>query len=159
MNAWSCRKTKQWMNEIGYKDTVYGKEWLVPSNTTKYDVIYLFIDNNCFGLYGHLQVNIWILKTSMSTDVKNIKSLDKLVFKIHILTWRWPYKPKQLLSINKYITSYLVVLDGTNHSLPYCYQHNGMDSNEYNTPCMWVKGEEKSLQAMEIQYGIRIYYI
>jgi hypothetical protein len=24
------------------------------------------------------------------------------------------------------------VLDGTNHYLPYCYQHNGMDSNEYN---------------------------
>jgi hypothetical protein len=26
----------------------------------------------------------------------------------------------------------LVVLDGTNHSLPYFYQHNGMDSNDYN---------------------------
>jgi hypothetical protein len=23
-------------------------------------------------------------------------------------------------------------MDGTNHSLPCCYQHNGMDSNEYN---------------------------
>jgi hypothetical protein len=26
-------------------------------------------------------------------------------------------------------------MDGTNHSLPYCYQHNGMDSNEYNINC------------------------
>jgi hypothetical protein len=59
-------------------------------------------------------------------------SLDVLVFKIRILTWRWPYRPKRLLSINKYITPYLVVLDGTNYTLSYCYQHNGMDSNEYN---------------------------
>jgi hypothetical protein len=31
---------------------------------------------------------------------------------------------------NKYITSYLVVLDGITYTLLYCYQHNGMDSNE-----------------------------
>jgi hypothetical protein len=31
------------------------------------------------------------------------------------------------------ITSYLVVLDGITHTLLYCYQHNEMDSNEYNT--------------------------
>jgi hypothetical protein len=29
-------------------------------------------------------------------------------------------------------TKLFVVLDGTNHSLPCCYQHNGMDSNEYD---------------------------
>jgi hypothetical protein len=32
----------------------------------------------------------------------------------------------------KFITSYLVVLDGITYTLLYCYQHNGMDSNEYN---------------------------
>jgi hypothetical protein len=37
-----------------------------------------------------------------------------------------------LANTTKYDVIYLVVLDGTNHSLPYCYQHNGMDSNEYN---------------------------
>jgi hypothetical protein len=41
------------------------------------------------------------------------------------------YRPKQLWS-NKYITSYSVVLDGITYTLLYCYQHNGMDSNEYN---------------------------
>jgi hypothetical protein len=40
------------------------------------------------------------------------------------------YRPKQLSS-NTYITSYLVVLDGITYTLLYCYQHNGMDSNEY----------------------------
>jgi hypothetical protein len=33
---------------------------------------------------------------------------------------------------NKYITSYLVVLDSITHTLLCCHQHNGMDSNEYN---------------------------
>jgi hypothetical protein len=32
----------------------------------------------------------------------------------------------------KYITSYLVVLDGITHNLLHCYHHNVMDSNEYN---------------------------
>jgi hypothetical protein len=32
----------------------------------------------------------------------------------------------------KYITLYLVVLDGITYTLLYFYQQNGMDSNEYN---------------------------
>jgi hypothetical protein len=83
----------------------------------------LCINNNCFSLYGHLQVNMWILKTSMSKRCKQLLSINKIYNIIFGLWW------------TVLIILYPIVInttEWTNHSLPYCYQHNGMDSNEYN---------------------------